>query len=304
MASSPVHEPVLLDEVVEYLHVVPGGSYIDCTAGAGGHTAKIAQLAAPDGNVIACDSDNCILELARARLKALEEQQGKLARTRFVHSSYVRISDLCNLLPTGKPDGILFDFGCSSLQLDDPERGFSFRYDAPLDMRFDKQGPAKTAADVIATLSEMELADVFYRYGDERRSQAVARRIVEERRKKPIRTTKELKDIVESVTGRRTGKIAGATRVFQALRIFVNDELGNIEQVLPRAQRALKEGGRIVAITFHSTEDRIVKQFFKGLEVKGEARLLTKKPVTPKAEELRRNPRARSAKLRAIRKDI
>jgi 16S rRNA (cytosine1402-N4)-methyltransferase len=301
MESSWPHEPVLLGEALGYLDVRGGGSYVDCTAGAGGHTVHIARLAGPEGTVIGCDLDAAAVELCVKRLES-ERANGPIAKFAVHKCSYLNLKDLARELPSGLADGVLFDFGCSSIQLDTPERGFSFRSDAPLDMRFDPSSGEADAADLINTLPEPELADIFYLYGEERRSRAIARRIVSERSRCRIATTDQLRRVVESVVGPRAGKTAGATRVFQALRIFVNHELDNVEAALPVAFDILAKGGTVVAITFHSLEDRIVKNYFRALDSFERAKVLTRKPVTAGESELRRNPRARSAKLRAIRK--
>jgi len=283
------------------LGVREGGAYIDCTVGLGGHFSELAVRAGESGTAIGLDLDSAALEITSRRLEKLSRDRA-LAHWQLVNASYLSVGEQARLLPDGLADGILFDFGCSSLQLDDPTRGFSFRFDGPLDMRFDPQGGGRTAADVINTFDAQELADIFYNYGEERRSRAVARRIVETRARGPILTTTKLREVVESVTGRRSGGISGGTRVFQALRIFVNNELGNVEEALLEAFECLKQGGVMASITFHSLEDRIVKSYFKNIAVVGRAEILTKKPVTAKADELKRNPRSRSARLRAIRK--
>lgn len=295
------HEPVLLSEVLEHLGVKPGGIYLDCTAGTGGHLAEIAKRAGKTGFVIGCDLDAAALQIAEDRLQRLESSDS-IAPWKLVHSCYTDIESVASLLPNGLADGILLDFGCSSLQLDTPERGFSFIKEGPLDMRFNPQSDSPSAADLIASCNEQELADIFYTLGDERRSRRIAARIVERREDTPITKTSQLREIVESVTGRRAGRISGATRVFQALRIAVNNELRNIETVLPIAYKMLSKGGCLVTITFHSLEDRIVKKFNKRLGSLESAKILTRKPVRAKDEELRRNPRSRSAMLRAIRK--
>ncbi|GAB4151038.1 MAG: 16S rRNA (cytosine(1402)-N(4))-methyltransferase RsmH [Planctomycetota bacterium] len=283
------------------LNVRKGGAYVDCTAGTGGHMLHIARLAGPEGKVIGCDLDPEAVELCKRRLEC-ERANGPIAEFLVRKCSYLNLKELAQELPQGKADGVLFDFGLSSLQLDRPDRGFSFRTEAPLDMRFDPTSRALTAEEVVNTFAEKELADIFFRYGEERRSRAIARKIVSERQKARIASTSALRGIVESVVGARSGASAGATRVFQALRIFVNAELSNVESVLPMAFEVLKEGGIAVAITFHSLEDRIVKNYFRALESADKAKVLTRKPITAGESELRRNPRARSAKLRAFRK--
>lgn len=299
------HVPVLAREVIAALAPRAGGSYCDGTFGAGGYTRAILE-AAPDTRVVALDRDP---EAILGGWSLVDQAAGRLT---LVESRFGELDEVARAHGFTPLDGVVLDIGVSSMQLDDPERGFSFRHDGPLDMRMEKAG--ESAADLVNTLPESALADVIYEYGEERRSRAVARAIVAARREAPITTTKRLADIVASVVRAAPGDIHPATRTFQALRIAVNDELGELESALEAAERALATGGRLVVVTFHSLEDRIVKRFLSersGREagpsrhapaVAGEAPTFTlvgRKPVVAGEEEVRANPRARSAKLRA-----
>lgn len=297
-----MHVPVLYDEVLEFLNPHPDGVYIDGTVGAGGHAAGILERSAPDGRLLGLDQDPNALAAATERLNAFGD------RVILVRSNFRRMRDVAREHGFADVDGILLDLGYSSLQIDDMERGFSFRADAPLDMRLDPDAPTM-AADLVNHLSQTELADIIYEYGDERHSRKIARAIVERR---PVKTARELGDLIEEVLGRH-GRIHPATRTFQALRIAVNDELGALEETLPQAVELLRPGARVAVISFHSLEDRIVKHFFKQeaqdcicpphilvCECGHTATVdvITRSPVTAKEEEVDRNPRARSAKLR------
>ncbi len=284
------HEPVLLAESMEALAVRPGGTYVDGTLGLGGHTREILERSAPNGTVLGIDKDGEALVAAQARLLSYGE------RLRLNHADYRAVPDI---LEGRSVDGILLDLGVSSLQLDTAERGFSFRLEGPLDMRMDpSQGPS--ARDVVSRLPEHDLADVIYRYGEERASRRIARAIVLARRKKPLETTGELASIVRRAAGRsRRPGLDPATRTFQALRIYVNRELEALPDSLADLARCLAPGGRLVVISFHSLEDREVKQTFRSLASQGFS-ILTRKPVTPSPAERGRNPRSRSAKLRAL----
>ena len=282
------HTPVLAEEVIQFLDPRPGGRFIDVTVGAGGHSRAILELTAPDGKLLAIDQDESALKQAREALASFAP------RVVFLHSNFRHVAELAGAERFSESDGVLADIGISSMMVEDPSRGFSFMHEGPLDMRMDRTQPL-TAADVLNTRSEKDIADILYNYGEERRSRPIARSIV---RARPLQTTADLVRAIERVTGGpRYGRIHPATRTFQALRIFVNDELRNLEVFLDSSMGAVRSGGRIVVITFHSLEDRIVKQRFRALAVPG--RVLTKKVVTASEEELRRNPRARSAKLRA-----
>lgn len=279
------HVSVLGREVLEYLAVRPGGRYLDATVGAGGHTRTILAAAA-DTTVVAIDRDDLAIATARANLAEFGDRVA-FWRGNFAEFPY---DDLAN---SEQFDGIIADLGVSSGQFDVPERGFSFRHDAPLDMRMDRRQEL-TAAELINHANETDLANVFYHYGEERLSRRIARAIVGQR---PFRSTTELAEaIARSVPRRyRYGRIHPATRVFQALRIAVNRELDSLETWLDRAPLALKPGGRIGAIDFHSLEDRLVKHRWRNCP---HLKVLTKKPIVPQADERTANPRSRSAKLR------
>jgi 16S rRNA (cytosine1402-N4)-methyltransferase len=290
------HTPVLLSEVIGGLAPKPGGRYIDGTLGAGGHAAVLLDTSAPDGRLLGIDADAAALAAAGARLARFGP------RAALVQGNFRDLGQLARAAGFERADGVLLDLGVSSHQLDTPERGFSFMADAPLDMRMDPSA-GQTAADLVEQLPESTLADLIYRYGEERGSRRIARAIVEARRKRPITTTGELAAIVERALGGRHGKIHPATRTFQALRIAVNRELESLEAALPQAVELLAPRGRLAVIAFHSLEDRVVKQFFRaesgyGADSPARLRLITKKPLVAGADERRSNPRARSAKLR------
>ena len=292
---SASHVPVLLKEAIDFLAVRRGGTYIDATVGLGGHSFEIAKRLGAPGHLIGLDKDPAALEKAGLRLQVSGIQDWPTVT--LLHRSFAEIAD------GQRPatiDGILADIGVSSLQLDDAARGFSFQADGPLDMRMDPQNE-QTAEQVVNHLDERELADVIYEFGEERRSRRIARAIV---RSRPIRSTKQLADVVSAAArSMKHERIHPATRTFQALRIFVNRELDDLKALLSAAPRILKPGGRVVVISFHSLEDRIVKDAFREGNIKDEHyRVLTKKPVTASEEESDRNPRARSAKLRAAEK--
>ncbi|MBC7220512.1 16S rRNA (cytosine(1402)-N(4))-methyltransferase RsmH [Candidatus Bipolaricaulota bacterium] len=282
------HEPVLVAEVLHFLDPAPGKLFVDATVGTGGHAQALLSRGA---RVIGIDQDPLALERARTRLAPFSGQ------VQLLHGNFRDLPDL--LLPLSPPrvDGILFDLGASSFQLDSPERGFSFMGDGPLDMRMDPGGPA-TAADLVNHLPEAELTRILWEYGEERHARRIARAIV---RARPLRTTTELAHLVARAVGdkSRRYRIHPATRTFQALRIAVNDELGALRAALPSALGLLAPGGTLCVISFHSLEDRIVKRFVREEALTGRFEALTKKPITPTVEEIARNPRARSAKLRA-----
>jgi len=287
-----LHEPVLLAETLELLAVRPGGFWVDGTVGAGGHAAEILSRSGPDGRLLATDRDAEALAAAAQKLAPFAE------RARLLQADYRELPALME----EPPDGILLDLGVSSLQLDRAERGFSLKSDGPLDMRMDRRGGI-TAAEVVNRLPEAELADIIYRYGEERASRRIARRIVETRRRSPFRSTLELAEVVRSAARRPRGRgIDAATLTFQALRIHVNRELEGLGEVLAGLARRLAPGGRLVVIAFHSLEDREVKQAFRSAASAG-FRVLTRKPVRATHEETARNPRARSARLRAIERE-
>lgn len=301
--GSARHIPVLSREALRFLGPRDGGLYVDATFGAGGHTRAI--LAAAQCQVIAIDRD----QQAIARGADLVDEAG--GRLTLAQDVFSVLEAVVRGLGHAQADGVLFDFGVSSMQLDEAARGFSFRHEGPLDMRMGGEGPS--AADLVAAASERDLAIIIATLGEERHARAVARAIVAARRERPLRTTTALAEIVARVVRARPGDIHPATRTFQALRMFVNRELEEIAKALGAAERALKPHGRLVAISFHSLEDRLVKTFLnaKGRTPGGSRhapevahaapafRILTKRPVTPDAEEIALNPRARSAKLRA-----
>jgi 16S rRNA (cytosine1402-N4)-methyltransferase len=301
---SPNHVPVLLQEAIEFLNVRRGGTYIDATVGLGGHSYEIAKRLGAPGHLIGLDKDPAALEKAGVRLRTSdlgesEREQADWPRVELRQASFASLAEVRGL----KADGILADIGVSSLQLDDAARGFSFQADGPLDMRMDPHSE-RTAEQVVNHLDERELADVIYEFGEERRSRRIARAIV---RSRPVRTTAQLAEIVSAAARPMNWgqdrhdqrRIHPATRTFQALRIFVNRELDDLRALLEAAPRILKPGGRVVIISFHSLEDRIVKDAFREGAKQGYFSLLTKKPVTATEEESERNSRSRSAKLRA-----
>lgn len=314
MATRPdgdhVHLPVLYDEVVAWLQPVPGGMYVDGTVGAGGHAQGILEASAPDGRLLGFDRDPQAIAYAAERLAPFGE------RVTLVNASYATMGSVAPANGFGAPDGILLDLGLSSRQLADAERGFSFIEDGPLDMRFDTR-EGESAADLLNNLSAEELADIFWRYGEERQSRRIARLIVAHR---PLATTNELADLIAAEIKRpagRAGRRHPATQVFQALRIAVNAELETVGQGLSAALGLLKPGGRLVVISFHSLEDRLVKQRFRDRSRacvcppeqpvctcggRAELKLLTRKAVKATEQEIASNPRSRSARLRAVAK--
>jgi 16S rRNA (cytosine1402-N4)-methyltransferase len=308
VSAKIAHEPVLLRETVDLLALDGGATVVDATLGLGGHTEAMLEAVGPEGRVLGIDRDSQALELARQRLAPFGDA--------FVaiHGNH---SDLLKLLRQNgvfAVDGILFDLGVSSLQLDDPERGFSFRGDGPLDMRMDR-GSGHTAAEILATSSEQELRQLIWSYGEERRAGAIARAVVEQRERQPLTRTLELAELVKRVLGpaAQRYRIHPATRTFQALRIAVNREIDDLERLVTEATSVLRRGGRLAVISYHSLEDRAVKHAMKSLAercvcppklpVCGCGRenllqLMTSKPVRPTTSEIARNPRSRSAKLR------
>ncbi len=293
------HIPVLLQETLGLLSPSPGEVFLDGTVGAGGHAVAIAERIGPGGILVCSDGDPGMLAVAAERLKGF-------SCIRTLHADYAEVGRLRDAAG-GRPfDGMLLDLGMSSLQLDDPARGFSFREDGPLDMRRDPATPVPTARDILRRAGERELADIFFRFGEERFSRRIARAIVERRRREPIEGTLALAALVQGAIPRKAWPrgIHPATRVFQALRIAVNRELESLSDFLDGFLPHLAPGGRIAVISFHSLEDRLVKEAFRDLSRGGEAVLevLTRKPVVPGREEVGMNPRARSAKLRAARR--
>lgn len=280
----------MLEEVVTCLDPVDGGLYVDGNLGLGGHTEKILETCGPTGQVVGFDWDAAALTLAQERLARFE------GRVRYVHENFTSIKETLMELGIGTIDGLLLDLGLSSLQLDASGRGFSFKGSEPLDMRMD-QRQATTAAQLVNEASEEELADIFFYYGEERQARRIAERIVEQRRKQQIVSTDQLVDVVDQAIPRRfhPKKIHVATKVFQALRIAVNRELDSLEQILADGAGLLAPGARFCVISFHSLEDRLVKQAFRENPLLD---VITSKPIIPGRAECLRNPRARSAKLR------
>jgi 16S rRNA (cytosine1402-N4)-methyltransferase len=304
-----IHKPVLMAEAVENLHLSPGSLCVDGTVGGGGHAEAILKASAPNGRLFGCDRDGSAVEAARARLSAFpgrfEIRQGNYA-------------DMADWIAAESCDAVLLDLGVSSPQLDDPARGFSFQGDGPLDMRMDqRQGP--TAADLLRRLDEDELARIFWEYGGERQARRLARAIVQEKLSGPFERTRQLAALIERVAPRAGRKTHPATKVFQALRIAVNDELGSLSRGLQAAVKVLKPAGRLVVITFHSSEDRMVKEFGQRLSRDYEPgpgtdapelrrprppqlKWVRRKAILPGADELGENPRSRSAQCRVLEK--
>jgi 16S rRNA (cytosine1402-N4)-methyltransferase len=288
------HVPVLLKEAIDFLSVRRGGTYIDATVGLGGHSYEIAKRLGAPGRLIGLDKDPAALEIAGSRLRASGVGEADWPAIELRQASFASLAEARSPIA----DGLLADIGVSSLQLNDAARGFSFQADGPLDMRMDPRSE-RTAEQVVNHLDERELADVIYEFGEERRSRRIARAIV---RSRPIRSTAHLADVISAAArpmNSEQRRIHPATRTFQALRIFVNRELDDLRALLDAAPRVVKPGGRVVVISFHSLEDRIVKDAFREAAKQGSMSLLTKKPLTATEEESDRNPRARSAKLRA-----
>lgn len=305
--SNTPHLPVLYQEIIHALSPHSPGRYVDATVGAGGHAWGILNASHPQGLLLGLDLDPQALEIASQRLSAFE------SRVTLRQVSYTTLTHQLADLGWESVDGIVIDLGVSSMQIDTPERGFSFLADGPLDMRFSPQQPT-SAADLVNTLPENDLADLIYRYGEEKLSRRIARAIVQAR---PLHTTADLAELVLRAAGGRRGRIHPATRTFQALRIAVNQELQAVEEFLPQAIQALAPGGRLAVISFHSLEDRIVKQYFRQESRdcicppdqpvctcghKASVLDLTRHPIEATSEEASTNPRARSAKLRIVEK--
>jgi 16S rRNA (cytosine1402-N4)-methyltransferase len=301
--SATRHIPVLGAEAVATLSPRDGGIYVDATFGAGGYSQAI--LDAADTRVIGIDRDRTAIA---AGFDLVDRSNGRLT---LVEDRFSNLAEVCAAQGASRVDGVVMDVGVSSMQVDEAGRGFSFRLDGPLDMRMGSDGP--TAADVVARASEADLANIIYIFGEERHSRAVARAIVAARKETPIATTRALAEIIAKVVWAKPGEIHPSTRTFQALRIFVNEELDELHLALAAAERVLKPGGRLVVVSFHSLEDRMVKNFLSSRGKTGGGsrhlpemaqsapsfRILTKRPVTASDDEVRANPRARSAKLRA-----
>ena len=301
--SLPVHVPVLLDEVLAGLQAQRGGYFVDCTVGLGGHAAAILEKISPSGRLLGIDADPEAIKVSQDKLSDYGEA------VTLVNDNFVNLEAICRRYHFHPVDGILFDLGVSSLQLDTAERGFSFHLDAPLNMRFDP-GPGLTASDIVNNFSEQELAKLIEKYGEERHSRRIARYIVQNR---PIATTLELASLVEQASRGKRAKIHPATRTFMAIRIAVNSELQNLELTLKQTINLLRPGGRLVVISYHSLEDRIVKQFMRSAASSclcppgtvvcrcghvPTLKLISRKVIKPTSLEIESNPRSRSAKLR------
>lgn len=290
MKAASGHVPVLVEEALQWLEPKDGGLYVDATLGLGGHSRAILEASSPGGRIIGFEWDSQAAQAARDNLAAFTD------RAQVVPLSYVQLENELARQSIDAVDGLIADLGVSSLQLDTPERGFSFQTDAPLDMRMDRSLDMD-AAGLLAVLNEEQLADLFYYYGEERQARRIARYLIQTREQEPLHSTKQLAQLVATAVPRKyhPRKVHVATKVFQALRIAVNRELDNIRALLEQAPAVLKPGGRMAIITFHSLEDRLVKYAFERNE---RLHPLHKKPLEAKADEIKRNPRARSAKMR------
>ena len=301
------HKPVLYQEIIHALQPRNGGRYVDGTLGAGGHARGILEACTPDGLLLGLDVDPQALALARETLAPYE------GRIHLVQASHITLSQQLAALKWDSVDGIVLDLGASSMQFDNAERGFSFMQDGPLDMRFGINA-VMSAEEIVNTFDERELADIIFRYGEDRDSRKIAKAIVMNR---PLRTTHELVAVIEKASPRHGDRVHPATQTFQALRIAVNDELAAVEKTLPQAVAALRSGGRCAVISFHSLEDRIVKEYFREQskdivnppyeriyeeERKAVVKIINKKPIVASDEEIKDNPRSRSAKLRVVEK--
>ncbi len=313
MISTPgnkSHIPVLAEQVVRYLVVDDAGAYLDLTAGYGGHLKVLSKVLKSEARLYGFDIDNNAVGLAIENLKGCPQ------KVKIVNDSYINIKRRAVEFDDAKFDGILLDLGLSSMQLDEPKRGFSFQQDGPLDMRFGSQFGNNTATDIINKYDEKELTEIFYKFGEERKAKELAAIIVRERRKMMIETTAQLSNIISSV-GFARNRTKILARIFQALRIAVNDELRRIEEVLPAAADSLKKGGRLAVISYHSLEDRIIKNYFKrestdcvcppefpvcACDHKATLKIISKKLITPDNGEIENNSRARSAKMRIAEK--
>ncbi len=294
------HTPVLLEEVIKFLDPQPGEIFVDATVGLGGHAQALIERLGPDGKLIAIDQDEQALRITHENLSRFEK------RIILVRGNFRGLIQLVQTNNGPKNvDGILFDLGVSSLQLENGQRGFSFLHNAPLDMRMDTTDGGKTAADIVNRANFNELVKILKEYGEEPKAEIIAKRILEFRKKQPIKTTFDLVEIVGGPPSPRYGRAGGihpATRVFQALRIAANEELQSLQEALPQAVELLAPGGRLAVISFHSLEDRIVKNFLKAQATGGRIKLLSKKAIAPSWQERKRNPRARSGKLRVAMK--
>jgi 16S rRNA (cytosine1402-N4)-methyltransferase len=308
--SDDRHLPVMVNEVLEHLALKADGAYLDLTSGLGGHLKALSQKTNSAARLYGLDKDSKAVEIALENLKGISQS------LKIIPSSYSNIETVIKQFEDKKFDGILFDLGLSSYQIDDPDRGFSFRYDGPLDMRFDSESVSKTAADLVNELDEDDLKDIFKDFGEERNARTIAKEIVRERQEAMILTTTQLRNIVNRVVP-PPFQVKSLARIFQALRIAVNSELDQLQKTLPIIMNLLNQGARLVFLTYHSLEDRIVKHFFQN-EVKGctcpdrlavcvcgftpQLKIITKKAILPTKVEIDKNNRARSAKLRVAEK--
>lgn len=288
------HQPVMIAEVIQYLITDPNGVYVDATVGGGGHAKAILEKTSLQAVLVGIDRDREAIDAARHVLADFG------SRVKLVQGSFSAIAQILNQEKLEAIDGILFDLGVSSRQLDVAERGFSFSQDGPLDMRMDRT-QRMDACQVVNRFSEKELADIFFYYGEERKSRKIARSIVLARQKKPITTTGELEKIIWNCNPGRRGGIHPATRVFMALRVYVNQELDELSKALESVIQYMKEGARLVVLSYHSLEDRIVKNFFRNHD---QLKVINRKPMTPSLQEIQSNPRARSARMRVAQKMV
>ena len=294
-----IHVPVLLKETIEILNPQSGEFFIDGTLGSGGHAVEILEKIGPEGKLLGIDWDNEAIQRFKLKTKNLK------LKAIVVHGNYADLPEILKQRKLGKADRLILDLGFSSEHLQS-DRGFSFLKNEPLDMRYNTESISinqfnnqyKSAAVIVNNYSEKELAEIFWKYGEERFSRQIARKIIEERKIKPIKTTFDLVETIQKVIPFRYGRLHPATRVFQALRIYVNKELENLEKLLKNLSKIVK--GRVAIISYHSLEDRLVKNCFRDLKKQGKAQILTKKPIRPSQKEIIDNPRSRSAKLRAI----
>ncbi|HQK84351.1 MAG TPA: 16S rRNA (cytosine(1402)-N(4))-methyltransferase RsmH [Atribacter sp.] len=286
------HQPVMVVEVIQYLVTDPNGVYVDATVGGGGHAKAILEKVAQQGVLVGIDRDREAIDAARQVLAVFG------SRVKLVQGSFSTIAEILHQEKIETIHGVLFDLGVSSRQLDAPERGFSFSQDGPLDMRMD-QSQKMDACQVVNTYSEKELADIFFYYGEERKSRKIAHSIVVARQRKPIATTGELEKIIWKCNPGRRGGIHPATRVFMALRIYINHELDELPKALESVVQFMNEGARLVVLSYHSLEDRIVKNFFRNSQ---QLEVINRKPMIPSRQEIQSNPRARSARMRVAQK--
>ncbi len=289
-----MHIPVLLKEVIEILNPQSEEFFIDGTIGSGGHAMAISEKIGPKGKLLGLDWDEKVVKSFKLKVKNLK------SKTIVVHANYADLPAILKKYNLSKADGLILDLGFSSESLA-ANKGFSFLKNEPLDMRYDtKQGI--TVAEIINSFSEKDLAEIFWQYGEERYSRQIAKKIIQERKNENIKTTFDLVEVIKKAIPRNyeRNRINPATRVFQALRIYVNQELGNLEKLLNNINKIIKDKGRIAIISYHSLEDRLVKNRFRELKNQGKALILTKKPIRPTLKEIKENPRSRSAKLRAI----